>query len=66
MSENITNLVNAIRSGDATSIEQSFGLAMAEKLGTKIEDMRQSIASNMFKQPQEDAVEDTVEENPTV
>lgn len=48
MSESVINLVNAIKSGDAIATEQSFADAMAEKIGAKIEDMRASIASNMF------------------
>lgn len=51
MSESVINLVNAIKSGDALATEQSFADAMAEKIGAKIEDMRASIAQNMFAQP---------------
>lgn len=51
MSESVINLVNAIKSGDALATEQSFADAMAEKIGAKIEDMRATIAQNMFNQP---------------
>jgi hypothetical protein len=50
MSETVMNLVNAIRTGDAMETESAFAAAMAEKLSTKIEDMRQSVAQSMFNQ----------------
>jgi hypothetical protein len=50
MSETVMNLVNAIRTGDAMETESAFATAMAEKLSTKIEDMRQSVAQSMFNQ----------------
>ena len=60
MNETVLNLVNAIRSGNAVDTENAFAAAMAEKLSVKIDDMRQSIASNMFEQPEE-VVEEKVE-----
>lgn len=62
MSESVINLVNAIKSGDATATEQSFADAMAEKIGAKIEDMRASIASNMFSAQEPVVEEETVDE----
>lgn len=57
MSETVMNLVNAIRSGDAMETETAFAQAMAEKLSTKIEDMRQSVAQSMFNQVADVATE---------
>jgi hypothetical protein len=34
--------------GDALETENAFGAAMAEKLSVKLDDMRASIAQNMF------------------
>ena len=48
MSESVIKLVDAIKAGDAMETEQSFAAAMAEKLGAKIDDLRQSVAANMF------------------
>ena len=56
MNENVINLVNAIKQGDAIATEQAFAAAMADKLSSKIDDLRQNIASNMFAQTQEPAV----------
>ena len=62
MNDTVINLVDAIKSGDALATEQAFNAAMAEKLGSKIEDMRQSVAANMFNQPEVAAEESVVEE----
>jgi hypothetical protein len=48
MSESVIKLVDAIKAGDAMATEQSFADAMAEKLGAKIEDLRQATAASMF------------------
>lgn len=53
MSETVQNLVQAIRAGDALETEQAFANAMAEKLSTRLDDMRQSVAQGMFAQPLE-------------
>lgn len=52
MSETINVLVDAIKSGDAIATENAFADAMADKLSTKIDDLRQSIAAGMFTTPQ--------------
>ena len=52
MSETINALVDAIKSGDAIATENAFADAMAEKLGSKIDDLRQSVAAGMFTTPQ--------------
>ena len=48
MSETVQNLVQAIQAGDAIETEQAFANAMAEKLSTRLDDMRQSVAQGMF------------------
>ena len=60
MNETTMQLVNAIKTGDAVATEQAFAAAMAEKLSAKIDDMRQTVAANMFTQP-EAVVEEEVE-----
>lgn len=42
------DLINAIHSKDASSIETAFGAAMAEKISGKLDVMRTNIAKNMF------------------
>jgi hypothetical protein len=51
MNETVIDLVNAIKSGDAVATEQAFAAAMADKLSTRIDDMRQTVAANMFATP---------------
>jgi hypothetical protein len=46
------DLINAIEAQDATAIEASFTAAMAEKVSAKLDDMRMSVAQNMFKEQQ--------------
>ena len=53
MSETVQNLVQAIRAGDALETENAFANAMAEKLSTRLDDMRQSVAQGMFTQATE-------------
>ena len=51
MSETVQALVNAIKDGNAIETEQAFAAAMADKLSTKLDDMRANIAASMFNQP---------------
>jgi hypothetical protein len=64
MSETVQNLVHAIRAGDALETENAFTNAMAEKLSTRLDDMRQSVAQGMFAQAveAEPVTEPTAEE----
>lgn len=67
MNDTVHNLVAAIKTGDALTTEQAFAAAMAEKLSTKIEDLRIATAQNMFNQvteakAEEDDKEDDKEE----
>ena len=61
MSETVQNLVQAIQAGDALETEQAFANAMAEKLSTRLDDMRQSVAQSMFTQPTEVEAEPVAE-----
>ena len=64
MSETVQNLVHAIQAGDALETENAFTDAMAEKLSTRLDGMRQSVAQSMFAQaPEQEAeTEPTTEE----
>lgn len=48
MSETVTNLINAIASGDALETENAFNAAMAEKISAKLDDMKVEVAKGMF------------------
>ena len=48
MSETVKSLIQSIAHGDAIETENAFSAAMAEKLSTKLDDMRTNIAQNMF------------------
>ena len=61
MSENISNLVNAIKDGNALETENAFGAAIADKLSDKLDAMRMDVAKNMFASP-----EAVMEEEPEV
>lgn len=50
MSETVQNLIQAIASGNAMDTEAAFNAAMAEKISTRLDDMRVSVAQNMFKE----------------
>lgn len=52
MNETVQALVSAIAEGDAIATEQAFGAAMAEKLASRIDDLRTNIAQGMFSQMQ--------------
>jgi hypothetical protein len=61
MSETVQNLVQAIQAGDALETENAFVNAMAEKLSTRLDDMRQAVAQNMFTQSVEVSAEPVTE-----
>ena len=50
MNETVQNLVNAIQTGNASETENTFAATMAEKLGSRLDDLRQEIAQSMFTQ----------------
>ena len=66
MNETVQNLVNAIAAGDALETQNAFAAAMAEKLSTRLDDMRAEVAQSMFTQvtevESEPVVEPTTEE----
>ena len=41
-------LINAIASGNAVDTENAFNAAMAEKISSKLDDLRVNVAHNMF------------------
>lgn len=49
MSDSVKDLIAAIAMGDATGTENAFNATMAEKISAKLDDMRVSVAQNMFK-----------------
>ena len=62
MSETVQNLVQAIKAGDALETENAFANAMAEKLSTRLDTMRQDVAQGMFAQPEEVVEESYISE----
>lgn len=48
MNQTVQHLVDAIKTGDAIATENAFAAAMAEKLASKIDDVRVNLAQNMF------------------
>ena len=61
------DLVNAIIAGDAIEIENSFSSTMAEKISSRLDDIRADIAQSMFRTPEpapvvEEEIELTEEE----
>lgn len=55
------DLVNAIVAGDAIEIENAFNSTMAEKISSRLDDMRQEVAQTMFASQEESVVEEEVE-----
>jgi hypothetical protein len=62
MNETVQNLVNAIAAGDALETQNAFAAAMAEKLSTRLDDMRAEVAQSMF--AGQETQEEVAEENP--
>jgi hypothetical protein len=56
MSQGVKDLIAAISTGDAQAIDTAFNAEMANRIGTRLEDMRATVAKNMF------ATEQAVEE----
>ena len=61
MSQSVKDLINAIAEGDASNIDAAFNSAMAEKISTRMEDMRVQVAQSMFKNPVAEATEEQEE-----
>ena len=60
MTQGIQDLIKAIDSGDSQTIDAAFQAEMANRISTRLEDMRVSVAKSMF--ATEQTVEETVEE----
>lgn len=56
------DLINAIAKGDAIASEEAFNSAMAERIASKLDDMRVGVAQSMFNPVFEEEVEFTTEE----
>ena len=56
------DLINAIAAGDALEIENAFNSAMAEKVSMRIDDMRISVAQNLFAEDVEELDEEQLDE----
>jgi hypothetical protein len=62
MTQGVQDLIKAINSGDSSEIDSVFQAEMANRISTKLEDLRVSVAQNMF--ATEQAIEETeVEED---
>jgi len=57
MTQGVQDLIQAIDSGDSSAIDAAFQAEMANRISTRLEDMRVSVAQNMF------ATEQSVEED---
>jgi len=62
MTQGVQDLIKAINSGDSTDIDSAFQAEMANRISTKLEDMRVSVAQRMFATEQQEQVEDLEEE----
>lgn len=58
----VQDLIDAIDSGDSTTIDAAFEAEMASRISTKLDDMKVDIAQNMFKSQQEVTDELSAEE----
>jgi len=58
----VNDLINAIASGDSTSIDAAFNAEMATRVSSRLEDMRVSVAQNMFSEQDTEKAEDEVAE----
>lgn len=60
MTQGVQDLIKAIDSGDSQAIDAAFQAEMANRISTRLEDMRVSVAKGMF--ATEQATEETIEE----
>ena len=49
MTQGVYELIDAIAAGDSLAIEHSFNAEMANRISTRLEDMRVDVAQNMFR-----------------
>lgn len=57
LKENIKDLIYAIAEGDSIAIEDSFNSVIASKISDRLDDMRVSVAQNMFGSVVEESLE---------
>lgn len=67
MTQGVKDLISAIVEGDAANIDAAFNAEMATRVSAKLEDMRVSVAQNMFATEQvneefDEEVEEPIEE----
>lgn len=62
MTQGVNDLINAIASGDSVSIDAAFNAEMATRVSSRLEDMRVSVAQNMFSEQDTEKAEDEVAE----
>ena len=55
---NTRALIDAIISGSAVETEEAFNATMAEKISTRLDDMRMEVAAGMFKSEQVEQVDE--------
>jgi len=60
MTQGVQDLIKAIDSGDSQTIDAAFQAEMANRISTRLEDLRVSVAQGMF--ATEQAAEETAEE----
>ena len=70
MTQGVQDLIKAIDSGDSQAIDAAFQAEMANRISTRLEDLRVSVAKGMFateqateETPEETQTEETVEES---
>jgi len=61
MTQGVQDLIKAIDSGDSQTIDAAFQAEMANRISTRLEDLRVSVAQNMFATEQSEQVEEEVE-----
>lgn len=44
------DLIDAIQSGDSVAVQSAFEASMAQRVASRLDDMRQDVAQNMFKE----------------
>jgi len=63
MTQGVKDLISAIVEGDAATIDAAFNAEMATRVSSKLEDMRVSVAQNMFATEQtEEVAEEQVDQ----
>jgi hypothetical protein len=64
MTQGVKDLISAIVEGDASTIDAAFNAEMANRVSSKLEDMRVSVAQNMFATEQvEQETEEPIEQS---